>query len=160
MIEFLIALFKTWITRKVDPQPVPTPTPQPTPKPTPEPEPQVTETPTAAALHDAVWGTEGATQIRRESGQVNNPNSSRGRLKFIVSGKRAGTIARVYCFKMDFRDTLKRETPNESGNRQRYYGSHAPANYPKDLIIRIDINENGVAKDVYYILADPTKREG
>lgn len=117
-------------------------------------------TPNAQELHGPIYGMDGATEIRRESSQVNNPANSRGKLKFIVSGKRAGTIVRVYCFKGDFRDTLKRATPNESGNRQRYYGSHAPADYPQDLSIRIDCNVDGAAKDVIYILKDPTKREG
>lgn len=117
-------------------------------------------TPNAPELHPPVYSMDGATVINRESGQVNNPANSRGRLKFIVSPKRSGTIVRVYCFKDGFTDNLKRAYPNEGGNRQRYYGKHAPASYPKDLYIRIDCNVDGVAKDVIYILKDPTKREG
>jgi len=130
------------------------------PAPVEEPKEEPSSSPNAESLHGPVWSTEGATQINRESGQVNNPANSRGKLKFIASGKRSGTIVRVYCFKGSFKDTLKRQTPNESSNRQRYYGTKAPGEYPKDLIIRMDINDGGQARDVYYVLQDPAKREG
>jgi hypothetical protein len=112
-------------------------------------------------LHEAIFSTQGAIALgSRPSGFVNNPANSRGKLKIILPGKYSGTVARVVAFGGGVQDQLKRQTPNEYGNRQRYYGSMAPGSYPKNLVIRWDCVVNGEAKDYYYVIADPAKREG
>ena len=113
------------------------------------------------SLHPAVFSTEGCKIITsRESGFVNNPNSSRKSLKIILPNKYSGTVARVVCFNDGYQEQIDRTTPNEEVNRQRYYGSKPIASYPDNLWIRWDCNENGVSKDYAYLVKDPQQREG
>lgn len=163
MKDIIAALFKAiiagWMTKK----PTPAPTPQ-TPAPsTPAASTEEAETKTPNPLHAPVYSLDGATLIAsRESGFVNNPANSRGRLKIILPSKYSGKVARVVCFTKDgrFTDELKRATPNEGGNRQRYYGTHGIADYPKQLWIRWDCNENGAAKDYAFLVPNPQERMG
>jgi len=113
------------------------------------------------ALHPSVFNTADCKVITsRESGFVNNPDSSRKSLKIILPEKYSGTIARVVCFSGGYQEEIDRTKPNEYGNRQRYYGSEPITSYPNNLWIRWDCNENGVSKDYAYLVKDPQQREG
>ena len=157
MWDIVKALWDHW--RGKDKKPTPQPQHEP-PKPEPEkPEEGTTDTPDALPVHPPEYSDAGATVLaKRESGFVNNPDNSRRVLKIILPAKYSGKVSRVIAYSADgrLRDVLKRYKPNEYGNRQRYYGTQAPASYPLDLHIRWDTTDG----DFVYILANPAAREG
>lgn len=70
-------------------------------------------------------------------GFVNNPDNSKGTLKIIFPGKYTNGLKEVLVFTEDgsFKERLKNATPNEWGNRERYYGKQNISKYPKNLIV-------------------------
>jgi hypothetical protein len=90
-------------------------------------------------------------------GFVNNPENSRGTLKIIFPSRYTGMITRVVAQAEDgeFRETLERVLPNESGDRERYYGSKPIDSYPDDLIVTANLL-NG--SSIYYVIENPQAR--
>lgn len=98
-------------------------------------------------------------------GFVNNPDNSRRTLKIVFPAPYSGRIAqvRVYTAEGELFDTLIRETPNEHGNRERYYGTRPIHSYPDNLHVLVTLREpqpDGTTAETYFVfvLPDPQKR--
>lgn len=98
-------------------------------------------------------------------GFVNNPDNSRRTLKLVFPAPYSGRIAQVraYTAQGELYDTLVRVTPNEHGNRERYYGTHPIAQYPDNLHVLVTLREpqpDGTMVETYFVfvLPDPQER--
>ena len=98
-------------------------------------------------------------------GFVNNPDNSRRTLKLVFPAPYSGRIAqvRVYTENGELFDTLVRETPNEHGNRERYYGTRPIHSYPDNLHVLVTLREpqpDGTTAETYFVfvLRDPQQR--
>lgn len=87
---------------------------------------------------------------------TNNPENSKGTLKIIWPNAYTGRIVDTTVWGgTDFFEKLDRKTPNEYNDRERYYGEHPIADYPKPLVagaLLFDGNR------VCVTLPDPEKR--
>lgn len=72
-------------------------------------------------------------------GFVNNPANSRGKMKIILPSSYNGKFRSLKVYKKggQFVDTLKQATPNEWGNRPRFYGSKSLGSLPTDLLVQV-----------------------
>lgn len=71
-------------------------------------------------------------------GFTNNPVNSKNSIKVILPARFTGDVSSVKATKDgQVLDTLNAKSPNEWGNRQRFYGDHVPSWYPKDLLLVI-----------------------
>ncbi len=98
-------------------------------------------------------------------GFVNNPENSRRTLKIVFPAPYSGRIAqvRVYTAEGELYDTLIRVTPNEHGNRERYYGTRPIHSYPDHLHVLVTLREpqpDGTTAETHFVfvLPDPQAR--
>ncbi len=116
---------------------------------------------TTTAIVEADPGLPGAGESRQISnrdgggGFVSNPANSRGVLKIIWPSRYTGHITGVVAVQSGFSDRLTRSLPNEDGDRERYYGSHAPSAYPANLTVTASLDTGG---SIYVVLPDPAQR--
>jgi hypothetical protein len=90
-------------------------------------------------------------------GFVSNPENSRGTLKLIFPGSYNETIGSVNAYTADgrFSDEFHRVTPNEEGDRPRYYGTKDIGEYPANLIVVAEISDGSCRT---FTLANPQQR--
>lgn len=89
-------------------------------------------------------------------GFVNNPENSRGTLKVIFPSEYSGAIVTVSATGPGgFSETLDRALPNESSNRERYYGDRPISMYPDNLVVTAFLS-NG--SSIYVRIPDPQRR--
>ncbi|MCX7818742.1 MAG: hypothetical protein N2652_05975 [Kiritimatiellae bacterium] len=98
-------------------------------------------------------------------GFVNNPENSRGTLKLVFPAAYSDRIeqVRVYTAEGELFDTLYRQTPDEHGNRQRYYGTRPIEDYPDNLHVLVTLLEpkpDGTTAESHFVfvLPDPQRR--
>lgn len=83
--------------------------------------------------------------LKKRDGSGNftyNPNNSRKTLKVILPSSYNGKVQNIKAYDDgDVLDTLRQATPNEWGNRPRYYGSKSLGSYPNGLLLVISLKE-------------------
>lgn len=165
-MKHILALFALLFVACGDPadddvEPMPTPTPAPTATPTPAaspaPQPSPKPRPTVAPpLVPPATCSEMKTGKPQGGQFVNNPDNSRGTLKIIWPNAYTDRIIDVTVWGgVGFFEELERKTPDEYGNRQRYYGSHPIEDYPAPLVVGALLVDG---RRVCVTLPDPKKR--
>lgn len=90
-------------------------------------------------------------------GFTNNPDNSRGTLKIILERNTYTNKTRAVAafHNGELFDVLRRATPNEGGDRQRYYGTEPIGDYPDNLVVVVELftGEQHCA-----LLPDPQRR--
>lgn len=104
---------------------------------------------------------EKAVQIPNSDGPggfVSNPDNSRDTLKIVYPSQYSGQIEEVMAFSSNVLfDTLYRETPDEGGDRQRYYGTKNIGEYPDGLIVQATLEGTNVPP-IWFELPNPQQR--
>jgi hypothetical protein len=88
---------------------------------------------------------------------VNNPANSRKKLKLIFPNYLTDKITDVSLYSPDgelLESGLKRSTPNEYGNRSRFYGKQSPSSYPEDMLVVVTSQEGTICA----VLPKPSQR--
>lgn len=98
-------------------------------------------------------------------GFVNNPDNSRDTLKLVMPSQYSDRITEIRVYGPDGKwfDTLYRETPDEGGHRQRYYGTRNISDYPDNLRVRVSLSDpqpDGTTKPsrIVFVIPDPQER--
>jgi hypothetical protein len=98
------------------------------------------DTPDLVPTRPPQWDTVGAREVDLTDGgggMVFNPENSRNQGKIIFHTKYAGRISRVIC--LPTKEHMRRVSPNEYGDRQRYYTDTKIDRLPKVIQIVADL---------------------
>lgn len=118
-----------------------------------------------AAEEDTLGGGATVSISDGPGGFVNNPDNSRDTMKLVMPAQYANRITEIKVYTPDgaYFDTLYRATPDEEGDRQRYYGTRNIGEYPDNLKVKVvlaDPQPDGTTKasSFVFVIPDPQER--